>query len=377
MKSFFVAVYGIILCTVLIAAADDSDHLEVHYFGESTCRDCHNLEENILDPLEEKLGERLTITRHNILNPEKLEKLKRFEQAYGIERGNAISLFVADTFLLGFDDIKNSADSLILNRVRDPEKYSMPVTDSNESNHVAESFQNFSFWLITLAGLADGINPCAIATMIFLISFLATRKINTRETIVVGQSFIITVFLTYFTIGLGGFHALRSLEEYHIISEVIRWAAILLCVFVAAFSLRDALVFYKTRDIGKIRLQLPDSVKAKIHRVIRERLTGRNMIIGACITGFLVTLFETICTAQTYLPVLRVLTQHEELRFQAYLWLLYYNFLFIVPLQAVMIAAYKGMTWNSLAQGTQKNMVHIKIAIAMVMIFLAGYLYYG
>jgi cytochrome c biogenesis protein CcdA len=377
MKSFFAAVFGILFCTAVVAAADDSDHLTVHYFGESTCRDCHNLEENILDPLEEKLGERLTITRHNILNPEKLEKLKRFEQAYSIERGNAISLFVADTFLLGFDDIRNMADSVILQRLQAPEKYSMPETETGDTNPVVESFQNFSFWLITLAGLADGINPCAIATMIFLISFLATRKINTRETIVVGQSFIFTVFLTYFAIGLGGFHALRSLEEYWIISEGIRWAAILLCVFVAVFSIRDALVFYKTRDVKKIRLQLPDSVKSKIHGVIRKRLTGRNMIIGACITGFLVTLFETLCTAQTYLPVLRVMTQHEELRLQVYLWLLYYNFLFIVPLQVVMIAAYKGMTWSSLAQGTQKNMVHIKIAIALVMIFLAGYLYYG
>lgn len=47
---------------------------------------------------------------------------------------------------------------------------------------LSQKFQEFTFLGILLARLADGINPCAIATMIFLISFLAIQNYNTENT---------------------------------------------------------------------------------------------------------------------------------------------------------------------------------------------------
>ncbi|MDG5815901.1 hypothetical protein QA601_12490 [Chitinispirillales bacterium ANBcel5] len=352
---------------------DTTQTLTVHFFGASTCRECNTIKREVLEPLQQEHSSSLTIKNHDINEDEKIRKLLNFERQYGIIEGNPISLFVADTFLLGYNNIMQNGEQLILEKLQSPE-FQTTIVDS-DYDIIGETFRGFSFWLITLAGLADGINPCAIATMIFLISFLATQKLDFKRTLLVGQTYIFAVFLTYFSIGLGAFHALRTFERFHFVSEGIRWSAIALCAFVAVLSLRDAFVFHKTKNIKNIKLQLPDSVKMKIHDVIKKKLTGKNLLISAFITGFIVTLFETMCTAQTYLPILRALPKHESYRIQGYLYLLYYNFLFIVPLQIVMIAAYKGMTWNNLAKGTQKNMVAIKIIIATVMVALATYLF--
>jgi len=58
----------------------------------------------------------------------------------------------------------------------------------------------------------------------------------------------------------------------------------------------------------------------------------------------------------------------------AWLYLILYCFIFVVPLIAVMIAAYYGMKWNQLAQMTQKNLTLLKIIVGIVMLGLALYL---
>ncbi len=352
---------------------ESSKKLTVHFFGASTCSECNAIKTNLLRPLDEKY-ESLVVKDYDILVEKNLNTLFRFQDHYST-MGDAISLFVADTFLLGYNNIMKNGKTVILEKM-DQAVDEVVLTES-DVDHIEDQFRNINFWFLTLTGLADGINPCAIATMIFLISFLTTQKLKFKQTLIVGQTYILAVFLTYFAIGFGTFNALRGLEEIHIVSSLIKWAAILLCTFVAVLSIRDGIVFHKTKNIKDIKLQLSDTVKMKIHDIIKTKLTGKNLIISAAITGFLVTLFETMCTFQTYLPVLTVMQNRGTHRIQVFFYLLYYNFLFIVPLQIVMIAAYKGMTWNSLAKRTQKNMVAVKFIIASVMIALAYYLFRG
>ena len=49
-------------------------------------------------------------------------------------------------------------------------------------------FNQITVWAIIGAGLADGINPCAFAVIIFFISFLAVYKYNRKEIILVGSA---------------------------------------------------------------------------------------------------------------------------------------------------------------------------------------------
>jgi hypothetical protein len=57
-------------------------------------------------------------------------------------------------------------------------------------------------WVL-LAGVLDGVNPCAFATIIFFLSYLHVARRSPREILAVGAAFILAVFLTYFVAGLG------------------------------------------------------------------------------------------------------------------------------------------------------------------------------
>ena len=75
-----------------------------------------------------------------------------------------------------------------------------------------------------------------------------------------------------------------------------------------------------------------------------------------------------------YVPYIVAMTQRESLRLKGFLFLILYNFLFVLPLLIVMVLAYFGLKWNDLAKKTQKNMVFLKITLGLVMTALAFYL---
>ena len=78
-------------------------------------------------------------------------------------------------------------------------------------------------------------------------------------------------------------------------------------------------------------LALPKSVKARIHRVIRAGLRTRNLLIGSITVGFLVSVLESLCTGQVYLPTILFVTRLPDLRTRAIGFLLLYNVMFILP----------------------------------------------
>jgi len=210
--------------------------------------------------------------------------------------------------------------------------------------------------------------------MIFLVSFLATKKRSRKEVLVIGMCFTGSVFITYLLLGIGAFRIITALDQYRWMSKVIRWSAVGFAGIVGTLSFADAFRFKKSKKTEDIKLQLPKVVKLRIHKVISGNLAGSQLATGAVITGFLVTLLEAVCTGQVYLPTIVLMTKQEGLRFTGWLYLIFYNFLFVVPLLIVMILAYYGMKWDKLAKTTQKNLVAIKIIFGIVLIGLAVFL---
>ena len=187
------------------------------------------------------------------------------------------------------------------------------------------------------------------------------------------MTYTATVFVTYLAMGLGLKESWIRLRQIHFISDN-QMGAFLAAVTVAFFSFKDAFVYKKTRKSENISLQLPKSVKLRIHKIISGNLSGTSLVIGSITTGFLVTILEAICTGLIYVPYIVAMTQRESLRLKGFLFLILYNFLFVLPLLIVMVLAYFGLKWNDLAKKTQKNMVFLKITLGLVMTALAFYL---
>lgn len=350
--------------------------LNLHFFGSSTCGDCAEIKATVLHEAKIKYKDKIKINFHDIDTDEGFTLADQMETKFNVTAPSPQELFFPDTVLLGFEDIMASTMILIDQKIKDSTNWSENKIEAkgNLSESIKKRLKGFTFWGITAAGLVDGINPCAIATMIFLISFLATGKRKRSEILLIGLAFTLSVFLTYLLLGLGAFKALSMLKQYYIISEVVRWTAVSAAGIIAFISFYDAIRYKITGKTEEIKLQLPKTLKKKIRTVISGNLKGRGLIGGAIITGFLVTLLEAVCTGQVYLPTIVLMTKEQEFKLLGWLYLIYYNILFVLPLLIVMILAYYGLKWEKLAKTTQNNLTLIKVLLGIVMGLLAAFL---
>ncbi|MBL8024823.1 MAG: hypothetical protein JNL74_00345 [Fibrobacteres bacterium] len=354
------------------------EKLVLHFFGSPTCGECLQIKTNLLFPEIKKNSDKLQVEIYDIDSEEGYAKLIGFEKAFKVKTTASIILFFPDTLVSGFEDIMTVGAAYLDRYLQDKSRWTYAALPESQNNDIAasleERFESFTFLSILIAGLLDGVNPCAIATMIFLISFLANQKRKRSEVLIIGLAFTAAVFVTYFLLGVGAFKALTFLKKYSWVSQVIKWSAVAMAAAFSLYSFRDAWIYKKTGQTGEMTLQLPKSVKLRIHRVISGQLSGRKLIMGAVVTGFLVTLLEAVCTGQMYLPTIILMTRQDGLKLTGWLYLVLYNLLFVLPLLIVMVMAYFGMTWNKLSNATRNNLFAIKILFGVVLGGLAIFL---
>jgi hypothetical protein len=130
-------------------------------------------------------------------------------------------------------------------------------------------------------------------------------------------------------------------------------------------------ILVKQGKPNKIKLQLNEHFKRKIHATIRKRARSSFFLITGFILGFIVAFYEFPCTGQIYLPIIFVLKGISALKLTAILYLALYNLMFILPLIFVFGFVYWGTTSNQIAQIMQKHLGRIKLLSALLFGLLA------
>ncbi len=240
---------------------------------------------------------------------------------------------------------------------------------------VNERFKSFGLWAVLFAGLIDGVNPCAFTVLVFFISFLNFTGDKRKELIVLGSTFIFSVFVTYIVIGLGLFKFIQSLEYFNILSKVIYRTVACLAVVLGFFSLYDLYIYRKTGNPEDTKLKLPEFIKNKIHKVIRDSAKNSKralfeLALAIFLCGAVVSLLESVCTGQTYLPTIVYVLNNPELRARAFLYLVLYNILFIAPLSVIFIAALTGTSSQSFSNLARKRLGLVKLLTAVLFLGL-------
>lgn len=195
---------------------------------------------------------------------------------------------------------------------------------------------------IVVAGLVDGINPCAFTVLLlFITALLATLQIRAQNIqtvrgrlIGMGAIYIATIFLTYLALGVGLLQALDFLTRQHAPARI----GALLAILFGLWMLKD----FFLPDWGW-RLQAPGWIGQVARRA------GKKATIPALIgSGFLIGLCTVPCSGAVYLGVLSLLAL-QPTALLGYGYLLLYNLVFILPLVAVLVAASARPTLNRLA----------------------------
>jgi cytochrome c biogenesis protein CcdA/glutaredoxin len=241
---------------------------------------------------------------------------------------------------------------------------------------IIQRFSSFGLLTVIGAGLLDGVNPCAFATMIFLISYLTMRKRAGRELLLTGGAFTAGVFLTYLGVGFGLLRFLSTLPFLNVLGRWIYLATAILCLALALGSFLD----YRKAKQGRLdemTLKLPDRMRGWSKRLIREGSGAKQFVLSAFGLGMGVSVIELACTGQVYLPTIIFVLGVPEWRGQASLALILYNVMFILPLIGVFLLVYMGTTSQQLVDWMQTRTPYIKLGTSMLFLLLAGWLAYS
>jgi cytochrome c biogenesis protein CcdA len=98
------------------------------------------------------------------------------------------------------------------------------------------------------------------------------------------------------------------------------------------------------------------------------------LVLSALITGFLVSILEAVCTGQLYLPTLTFILKSTPLKAKAFVYLVIYNIMFVIPLFAVFLLALLGVTSGNFSQFIRKHLASVKLLMAFIFISLGIFL---
>ena len=279
-------------------------------------------------------------------------------------------IFVGGDVLIGAEATLNNLLATVGNYAATGAERTWEDFDAAEAEaNLVERFKSFGVLTVLGAGLLDGLNPCAFATLIFFISYLAFSGRSGRDILLVGIAFALGVFLTYLLVGVGLLKVVQSLSFFTALGRWVYLITALLCMVLATLTFRD---FFKAREgqPTEMTLKLPMTLRRRIHKVIREGSQVRAFVAMALFTGFVVSLLELACTGQVYLPTIMFVMSVPELAAQAFLYLVLYCLMFILPLIVVFVLSYFGTTSEQLGQFINRHTASIKLATGLLFVAL-------
>jgi hypothetical protein len=203
-----------------------------------------------------------------------------------------------------------------------------------------------------------------------------------KEILMVGIGFSASSFISHLLLGFGILSFIQHFSFFPLFTRIVYIITFALSLFLGIFSLYDYIQLKRGRP-SKMTLQVPNFLKKRIHRIIRTRSneleedrpgqTAR-LFLAALMIGFVVTLLQSTCTSQVYLPTLLFVSNIPSLKGSATLYLIFYNLIYILPLCAIFGIVYWGVTSERLSFFLQKRATTIKLLTALFFFVLAGIL---
>ncbi len=336
----------------------------IYYFWGQGCPHCAQV-----DALfeEEGLYDKYPIEKKEIyFSRENATLLNEYYDKYDVplEARGVPAVFIGDNYLIGELDIPNQFEDLADRFVKDQSgvaEVKPEVTkgaerrESQEATASATKKGSSLLYPTVIAGaLADSVNPCEFAVLILLLTaILATG--SPRRALHAGLLFSLSIFISYFLMGLGLYKALTWGNLPRVFLTFIGALAIIL----GFFNLKDFFWYGK----GGFIMEVPMSWRPRLKALIARATSP----IGAFFTGFLVSLFLLPCTSGPYIVILGMLSQ-RTLFAQALGYLVLYNLIFILPMVVITLAVYKGLSVQQVEEFRQKRLRLFHLIIGLLLI---------
>jgi thiol-disulfide isomerase/thioredoxin len=343
----FILLTIFLLATAHAETRSAGNKVTVYFFWGYGCPHCTK-EKVFLEKLDRKYPQ-LEFRSYEVwFNKENGIFFSQMAEAYGIKAASIPTTFIGDFEpIVGYisdevtgKKIKNRVIYCIENPCIDPirvlerpaeKKYeeevkiiTLPLFGEIDTSKMA-----LPVLTIILAGL-DSFNPCAFFVLFLLLSILVYAQ-SRKKMLLIGGTFVFFsgfIYLVFMSAWLNLFLYAGELKIITIIASLI-------ALTIAIINIKDFFIFEKG-----ISLVIPEKSKPKLFERIRNLLKATSlpsMIIGTVILAIAANTYELLCTVGFPMVFTRVLTLNNLSQFQCYLYLIFYNMIYVIPLAFVVL----------------------------------------
>lgn len=324
------------LSAASVGQAETKQQTTLLFFWSEGCPHC-DAENRFLEKIKDKYPEIYIEKMEVSKSKENQERLINLSKELGFEANSVPVTIVENKYVLGFAEgtTNRKIEELILN-AGNTSTASEEICEINEpcgeeNNHKIKipfigeiESKNFSLPMLAIViGALDGFNPCAMWTLLFLISLLLGMKDRKRMWIL-GTAFIVASAWVYFIF----MSAWLNLFLFIGFIAAVRIVIGLFALGGGVYSIRD---FLTNKESG---CKVTDDKKRKavferIKKVVYEK-SFFLALFGIIILAFAVNLVELICSAGLPAIFTQVLTMSKLSTWQYYFYILIYIFFFML-----------------------------------------------
>jgi len=341
--------------------------IHLAYFEEPGCRACRRVEHMI--SFHEKQSAMVKVKRFISSKRENKLLLEVLCERAAVSEDRRLivpSVFIGNDALIDEEVSDERLTHLLAKYAGEGAPVIWRVEESDiavAQERLQQRFEKIGRLAVVLGGLVDGVNPCAFATIVFFIAYLAAKGRSKRQMLEAGIAFCTGVFTAYFALGFGLSEVLFRFEAMPVVAMVIRWAVVALVFVLAALSLYDAVVAWRGAPKQMV-LRLSANLRMRINLLITRRTRSRYLIPASLLLGATISLLELVCTGQVYLPLIQFMLSVSVDRIRTLALLLLYNLAFVAPLLAVFVAAFLGIRSEALSAVARRHVVTSKLLLA-------------
>jgi glutaredoxin len=260
------------------------------------------------------------------------ELLERYSAACGVKPRRIPVIFIGDTVIEGFEagsSPKRIIDTMLKLQGKstdaaDAKTYHFPVLGEVDAERV------FLPAFTVALGLLDGLNPCAMWVLVFLLGILAYSR-SKKRMLLVGVTFVTASGLVYFALMAAWLNLFMIMGVSRMVMVILAAAAIMM----GLVNLKEILFFKKG-----LSLMIPESAKPGLYRRVRGIMKERNLVLALALTFILavfVNIIELACTAGFPAIFTKILADRNEPVLLKYLYMALYNVMYVQPLLLIVV----------------------------------------
>lgn len=281
---------------------------------------------------------------------------------------------IPDPIMIIQDDMENPTDYYVWDFSGEIEKYSIekPISEHLKKYSESDEFDSPTeldlrddrkiLPLIIINGILDGINPCAIAVLLFFIGFLFMLQRTKVNIIASGIIYIAAIFVIYFLIGLGLLNAIKISAEPHFMAKLGAGLVIFLGVI--------NLIGFVWQDLP-LKLEIPEVSRKKILENLKRATYPSTIVLG-----ILVGLCTFPCSGGIYVATIGLLS-FKASYVSGLFYLVIYNLMFVLPLIIILCSTSNRFVIKKVTEWHHSKRRLMKLIMGLIMIsFGLGILYW-